>query len=44
MSSKPIIEKAFDMIDKDKDGFLDKGQVMQAMGGAEESLYEQMLQ
>lgn len=32
------------MIDKDKDGFLDKEEILLALGGVEERLYEQMLE
>lgn len=32
------------MIDKDKDGYLDKEEILMALGGVEEALYEQMLQ
>lgn len=44
LSSRELIEKAFDMIDKDKDGFLDKEEILLALGGVEERLYEQMLE
>ena len=32
------------MIDKDKNGFLSREEIILAMGGAEENLYEQMLE
>ena len=33
LSSRELIEKAFDMIDKDKDGYLDKQEIFLALGG-----------
>ena len=41
--SENLVEKAFDMIDKDKNGFLSKQEMTEAFGGCNEQLYQHLL-
>jgi Ca2+-binding EF-hand superfamily protein len=40
MESKNLIEIAFDMMDLDKNGFLDREEILLALGNIEESGFE----
>jgi Ca2+-binding EF-hand superfamily protein len=43
LSSKYLIEDAFDLMDRDQNGYLDKEEIKFAMGGMELNLYDEML-
>lgn len=43
LQNENLVNKAFDMIDKDRNGFLTKDELMEAFGGCNYEVYTQIL-